>query len=88
MEAQRTGSRYTKTCPICSRRFWTDSKRVVYCSRACSLKADKTRWENLKRYREHPEVKEKLAKYARDYRKRQKEKKLAAGIRIYFTRMH
>ena len=88
MEFERKGSRYTRTCQKCNKMFWTDNKKVVYCSRACSKKAAKRTWEAIQNYRQQPHVKKKLAEYKREYRKKLKEKSLASDINAYFTYTH
>ncbi len=89
MEAERKGSRYTKTCAECSRTFWTDNKCVVFCSRACYYKGRaKQSKESLKRYRNQPHVKKKLAESSKRRREGVKKNRLASDMNAYFTFMH
>jgi len=88
MEAKRIGSKYTRICPQCDKTFWTDNKKVVYCSRACSQKVAKQSPESIKRYRQQPHIREKLTDYKRRYREEQKKKRLASDMSAYFTFMH
>lgn len=85
MEAQRIGTKYKKKCQDCNGVFWTDNKRVVYCSRSCAIKGIRKTW--VKRCQQ-PQIKKKMAEHRRENYKTLKEKKLAYDIGAYFARTH
>ncbi len=88
MELERKGTKYEKTCQQCNKIFWTDNKRVIYCSSACFRKVPKQSPEAVKRYRQQPHIKKRLTEYNRKYHEDMKKKKLASDISAYFTFMH
>jgi hypothetical protein len=89
MERERYGTRYEKTCPICSGVFGTDSKVVKYCSQSCYRKADlqKNR-EYLRDYSKTQRAKEKRREYNRRMYLKKKEAELASNIAGYFNVLH